>query len=197
MNRIGQLAVACACGVALGAAAQELPARKAGLWEMSMQMPGMPGGTASQHCVDAKSDAEMQRRAFSGNGTEKCTRKSLNRTANGYDMKVECSGPEGRSTVDSKISGDFAQGYTMANHVRFDPPRHGMKETDMTVSAKYAGACPAGMKPGEMRSAGMGAAGGTGRPGGMPSGMDMKALQGMSPEQLEQMTEQMKKARGN
>lgn len=193
MNRIGSLAVACACGVVLGAAAQDLPARKPGLWELSMQMAGMPGGTTAQHCVDAKSDAELQRRAFSGNGSGKCTQKSLTRTAAGYELHIECDAPDGKTTVDAKISGDFSRGYTMANHVRFDPPRHGVKETDATIHAKYLGACPAGMSPGEMRTAGSAAGG----PGGLPPGVDLKALQGMTPEQIKQMAEQMKKARGN
>lgn len=191
MNRIALLAAACA--VAASAGAQELPARKPGLWEMSTQITGMPGGATAQQCVDAGSDADMQRRALSRDGKEQCTQKSFRRTADGYEMRVECSGPEGRSTVDAKAAGDFAASYRMVNHVSFDPPRHGVAQADMTITAHHAGACPAGMKPGEVRMAGTGG----GAHPGLPPGVDPKALQSMTPEQRKALAEQMKAARGN
>lgn len=205
MDSIRTAGIGLACALAASAvAAQDLPARKPGLWEMSMQMAGMPSTMGSQHCVDEKSDADLQRRAFSRDGKEKCTQKSFKRSSAGYEMQVECTGPEGRSIVDAKVSGDFGQSYRMVNHVRFEPPRHGMQETSMEITARHAGACPASMKPGETRTAGMGgmAPGGAmtrpgGAPGGMPAGMDPNAMKGMTPEQLRQMAEQMKKARGN
>ena len=200
MTRFALFAAACACGIAAPAWAQDLPARQPGLWEMSTQMAGMPGGVGSQQCVDAGTDADMQRRAFSRDGKEQCTQKSFRRTADGYEMRAECTGPEGRATVDAKVSGDFASSYRMVNHVAFDPPRHGVAQADMTITARHAGACPAGMKPGEVRVAGMGAGGRAAAPGGAPTGLppgvDPKALQSMSPEQLKALAEQMKAARG-
>ena len=168
--------------VAGAAAAQDLPSRKTGLWEMQMQMQGMPGGMGSQHCIDAKTDADLQRRAMSGEEGEKCALKSSRRTAKGYEMEAECSSAQGKTFVKSVASGDFNAAYRVDTTARFEPPRHGMRDAQMVINARHAGACPAGMQPGQVRMAGM---------GGMPS------MQGMSPEQMKKMAEDMQRAMGS
>ena len=160
------------------ASAQDLPSRRAGLWEMQMQMQGMPGSMGSQHCIDAKTDADLQRRAMAGQEGERCTQKSFKRTATGFEMEAECSSPEGKTFVSSVASGDFNASYTIDGKARFEPPRHGMREAQMKISARHAGACPAGMAPGQTRVSGM------------------PAMQGMSPEQMQKMIEDMQKAAG-
>lgn len=132
--------------------AQDLPQRKAGLWEISMQMPGMPAGsTTTQQCVDAKSDAEMQRKALAGDPRQQCKPAAVKRTALGYEAQVECSSAEGKTIVTSRMSGDFASRYNIETQMRFEPPRHGQSGMQMTATAQHKGACPAGMAPGEMR----------------------------------------------
>lgn len=182
MKTMFTLALLCA---AAGAAAQDTPSRKSGLWEMQMQMQGMPGGMGSQHCVDAKTDADLQRRTMGGEEGEKCTLKSSKRTARGYETEAECSSAQGKTFVKSVASGDFNSNYRVESSARFEPPRHGMREANMVINARHAGACPAGMLPGQVRMAGM---------GGMPS---VQGMQNMSPEQLQKMAEEMQKAMGN
>ena len=193
------LALAAFVGTA-PAHADDLPQRKAGLWKMAMQMPGMPAGMESQQCVDAKTDADMQRRGMQGEPGQKCTQKSIKRTAGGVEIEAECTSPEGKTHVMSRASGDFTKAYTVDSKVQFDPPRHGMREASMKITATHGGDCPAGMLPGQVRMAGMpGGVAGPGAPGGrpaLPAGIDPKALQGMTPEQLRQMAEEMKKAAG-
>lgn len=171
--------------LATAAAAQDMPGRKAGLWEMEMQMQGMPGGgMKSQQCVDPKTDADLQRRAMQGGRNDvKCTQKSLKRLANGVEVEADCTSSEGRQHILTRATGDFSKSYTVDSHVTFDPPRHGMSEATMKISATHAGACPAGMSPGQVRMAGM-------------PGFDPKAMQGMTPEQLQKMAEEMKKNAG-
>lgn len=173
------LAALLGCGAAL---AQDLPARKAGLWEMQTQMQGMPGGMGMRHCVDAKTDADLQRRAMAGEEGEKCTQKSFRRTGAGFEMEAECVSAQGKTFVKSVASGDFNANYSVDSKARFEPPRHGMREASMKMSARHLGACPAGMAPGQVRMMGMA--------GGAP---DMK---GMSPEQMQKMAEEMQKAMG-
>jgi hypothetical protein len=62
----------------------------------------------------------------------------------------------------------------------------------MGMQAKYAGACPADMKPGDIRTGGMAIS--PSQPGGAMPGMDMSKLRNMSPEERKQMMEQMRNA---
>jgi hypothetical protein len=60
-----------------------LPPRKPGQWEVTMQLPDMPGGgLKSSECIDAKTDEAMQKKAMSGGerGGETCRQTSLNRS---------------------------------------------------------------------------------------------------------------------
>lgn len=183
-------AIAVVALVATGAdtaAAQNLPARKGGLWEMRMEMQGMPGGMGSQHCVDPKNDADMQRRAMQGDPDQRCTQKSMKTIAGGFEVEMECNSAEGKAHMTSRATGDFNSAYIIDSKVRFEPPRHGMREATMKVQARHAGACPAGLAPGQVRMQGM---------PGMPAGMDARSMQGMTPEQARRLADEMKKAAG-
>lgn len=169
-----------------------LPQRKAGLWETSMQMAG---GMSSRQCVDAKTDAEMQRKGMAGGGGDsQCKQTSMKRSGGRLEIQTDCISSEGKSRVVSTITGDFQDHYKMDNKMSFDPPRHGKSEARMTIEAKYLGACPADMKPGDIRMAsGMTMNPSQGQMPGMPAGMDMNKLRNMSPEELKAMAEQLKK----
>ena len=193
------LLIALGACAALAAQAQDMPARKPGLWTLTMQMSGMPGaGTSTQQCIDAKTDSEMQRKAMAGDAQQRCTHKSIKRIAGGVELEAECTSPEGRMHVRSRTTGDFDKSYTVDSQMTFDPPQHGMKQASAKINARHVGDCPAGMSPGQMRIAGAdaGPGGGAGMPRGKSQAMDPKAMQGMSPEQLREMAEQMKKAAG-
>ncbi len=142
----------------LPATAQDgFPKRKPGLWEVSMQAPGLGTPMAMQQCVDAASDAAMQRRAMSGEPGAQCKHLSTKPIAGGVEVRGECTGPQGRQQIVSRMAGDMNARYTVVNEVTFDPPRHGQAKAAMTMEAVHKGACPAGMKPGEMQMPGMNA----------------------------------------
>lgn len=174
--------------IGTGAMADDLPARKPGLWEMSMQMAGMPGGgMKSQQCVDARTDAELQRQAMNGDDRMQCTQTVMRRISGGVEFEADCTVPEGKAHLKARATGDFSRSYTVDNLITFDPPQHGMREAKMKITASHVGACPTGMAPGQVRMNGM---------GGLPGGLDPQAIQGMTPEQLREMAEQMKKNMG-
>lgn len=186
-------ALAPTIGLALAAAPvrakDELPARQPGLWATQMQMAGMPAGMGnSQHCVDAATDAAMQNQALAGDGEMRCVHKVSQRSAGLVVMQADCSGAEGKAHMTARISGDMQRSYQVDNHVTFTPPRNGMREANMVIQARHMGACPAGMKPGEVRMAGMSGLGVNPQAGTM----DLSALENMSPEQLKRLAEQMK-----
>lgn len=179
----------------IDAHAQEgMPKRKAGLWEVAMQMPaapGQPGGPAisSKQCVDAKSDEDMQRKALAGNDQKaQCKQVSSKRISGGLEIEAECKSDEGTTKVLSRITGDMQSNYTVDNTMTFTPPRHGMSTAKMTMKASHRGACPAGMKPGDVQMGAMA------MPGGMA--IDIEKLKKMSPEEQQKWAEQMQKSMG-
>lgn len=178
------------------ASAQDgMPRRKAGLWEMSMELPGRAGATMkSTHCVDARSEEQARQRALDDAPDARCEQRNLKRSADGVEFEFTCTSGRGKTEGRTRLTGDMGSRYTMENQVRFDPPRGGMAEGKMTLRGQWVGACPADMKPGEMRMAGLptGAASGAGRGG--------RERPPPSPEQMQriqEMVEQMKQQRGS
>ncbi|MBL8363189.1 MAG: DUF3617 family protein [Rubrivivax sp.] len=134
-------------------AAQDFPQRKAGLWEMAVQMPGMPAGAmTTQQCVDARTDADTMRKALNPDPRAQCKPVQVKKVGAGYEMAIDCTTPEGRMSGTTKMSGDFQTRYTMESQMKFDPPRGGQSGMQMTFQAQHKGACPAGMAPGEVRA---------------------------------------------
>jgi Protein of unknown function (DUF3617) len=176
-------------------AEQQFPQRKAGLWEVTTEMAGAAGRTMkSRHCVDAKTDEQAQRQAMDAAGDARCQQRAVKRGAGVFEAEYTCENKRGKSEGKMKWSGDFNSRYTMSNQVRFDPPLHGRSEASMTLQGQWLGACPAGMKPGEVRIDGMNLGAGqrgdrAGRQGQAPSPEQMQKIQ--------EMMEQMKQGRGN
>lgn len=165
--------------------AADMPQRKSGLWESTMSSAQM-GNTkvTSQQCIDAKTDADMLKKAM-GNGAQSsdCSQHNTKRTASGFEMDSVCKQGDGTFTSHMVVTGDFNSQYKMEMTGRRTPSKQGMSDFQSTVVARHVGACPADMKPGDMKVNGM-----LIRADGMPANI--------SPEQAAQMRkmmEQMKK----
>jgi hypothetical protein len=145
---------ALALGAAGLAAAQELPSRKPGLWEITMQVTNAPSQVMRQ-CIDAQTDQQMQRFG-QGLTQQQCTKNTIRRDGDRYVGESECKA--GGSTVTSRsvFGGDFDKAYRGEVEARYQPPMAGISQSKVTMSARWAGACPAGWKPGDMEMAGMG-----------------------------------------
>jgi Protein of unknown function (DUF3617) len=169
-------------------AQEALPKRKPGLWSMTMNMPGAPQPMSSQQCVDEKTDEQMQRRALQGESTSPCTHTNMKRTASGFEMDSVCKTAQGQAVSHMVMSGDPHARYQMEMLTRYEPPRKGRTEQRMSLQAEWKGACPAGMKPGDIQMAGM-----TMNPAAMG---DPAKMRNMKPEDLKKMMEQMKAAQG-
>lgn len=163
----------------LALAQEGMPHRKPGLWETTMQMPGRPGTMTAQHCIDAKTDEQAQRKALEQDAGARCVQRNVKRSAGSYEAEYSCQGPRGKTEGRMSLKGDFDTRYTMRNDMRFDPPRGGRSEASMTMEGQWKGVCPPDMKPGEMRMNGM--------PG--PGGRQM------SPEQSEKLRQMMERMR--
>jgi len=186
------LALCVAALVPLSALASDrLPQRAPGQWELSMDNAAMPGGSMTlQQCVDERSDEEAQRRALGGDPSSRCTTRNVRTGPGGYEADYACDGAGGKVTGRVKATGDMKTGYTLVNTMRRERADKGPADITLTIRARHLGACPADLKPGETRIAGM-----PGMPAGMPPMPAMPAggAGNMSPEQLRQMMEQFKR----
>lgn len=194
MNTRFCLSLVCGTLLAWGmpASAQDIPKRKPGLWEMSMQMPGQGGmpAVSTKQCVDEQSDAEMHRKAFAGNDPKtQCKQLSNKRIAGGVEIEAECKTDDG-GTVKSvaRITGDMQTSYAMENDMTFTPPRNGLSKARLSMKGTHRGACPAGMKGGDIQMTTLGG------PGGVT--IDVEKLKNMSPEERKKWAEQMQKQMG-
>jgi hypothetical protein len=133
--------------------ALDLPARKAGLWEMKMQMEGgrMPAQTF-QHCIDAATDKKMNTMG-AGMRNDQCSKQDVKQSGSTITIDSVCNFGNGTTTSHSVMSGDFNSGYTVTSTSKREggPAIPGMPaETKMTIEAKWTGACKADQKPGDM-----------------------------------------------
>lgn len=166
------------------AVAAEMPKRKPGLWETSMKAAQMQGrSVTAQQCVDEKSDADMFKRAMSNGGkNSNCSQQTSKRTANGWEFDAVCKSGNGTMTTHGVATGDFNSQYTMTMQSHHTPPLDGQSDFQTIISARHIGACPADMKPGDMKVNGMLIR------DGMPANISPQQA-----EQMKKMMEQMKK----
>jgi hypothetical protein len=134
-----------------GAGADELPIRKAGLWEMKVMRTASPmPDMTMQQCTDETTDKEMST-AFAPMSKDICSKKDIHKTATGYVSDSVC-GMAGVSIAShSEIVGDFNSAYTVktVSHTENGPAAvKGNHET--TIEAKWLGACKADQKPGDI-----------------------------------------------
>ncbi len=150
----------------------EVPVRKPGLWEMKMVMAGtqMPPQTI-QHCTDTSTDKDMNT-TFGPMAKQMCSKQDMQKTATGMVIDSTCNIGGVASTSHTEINGDFNSAYTMtvtSSHPSM--PGGAPKQTNMTVEAKWLGACKPDQKPGDMVM-----------PGGIKMNIkDMQALRNLIP----------------
>jgi hypothetical protein len=133
------------------ASAEELPLRKAGLWEMKItKVGGSVPEMTMQHCTDPTTDKEMNN-SVSPLAKQICTRQDIQKTATGFVTDSVCSVAGVSMTTHAEISGDFNSGYTVTSTSHSDKGPTG-KPLDATtrIEAKWMGDCKPGQKPGDI-----------------------------------------------
>jgi hypothetical protein len=134
-----------------GARADELPIRKAGLWEMKVMRTGSPMPEMTmQQCTDEATDREMST-AFAPMSKEVCSKKDVQKTATGYASDSVC-GMAGVSIVShSEIVGDFNSAYTVKTVSRTANGPAAIKgDHETMIEAKWLGGCKPDQKPGDI-----------------------------------------------
>ena len=136
---------------ALKARAEDLPVRKAGLWEMKVVKTGssLPDMTM-QHCTDETTDKDMSN-TVSPMAKQVCSKQDIQKTATGYIADSICTVAGVAMTSHSEISGDFNSAYTVTSTTHSDKGLTGKPLDAATkIQAKWLGDCQAGQKPGDI-----------------------------------------------
>ena len=132
------------------AGAEELPIRKAGLWEIKMVRTGsqLPEMTM-QHCTDATTDRDMNN-MVSPMAKQICSKQDVQKTATGYSVDAACSMAGGTMTSHSDVTGDFNSAYTVTtvSHTNVGPTN--LRDLTTKIEAKWLGECKPGQKPGDI-----------------------------------------------
>jgi hypothetical protein len=132
------------------ARADEFPARKPGLWQVDMAMPGhqMPP-QQMKLCIDAATDADMYKLGMNAS-RGMCDPPEIRRNGNTVSVHSACKMGDSQATTQALTTfmGDTA--YHTDASTKFEPPMAGRSEQSMTQDAKWAGPCPADMAAGDM-----------------------------------------------
>lgn len=153
MLRLTLIAAAC---LATHALAQDLPKMKPGLWEATTTTGGRSGApphvSKSSICMNETVQKDVM--AFGQNMGAKCSKNTMRKDGNKYLGEAECA--MGNMTVKSQsvttFSGDTS--YRTESRATFSPAMAGVSESTTVHESKYAGPCPANMKPGDMNMGG-------------------------------------------
>ena len=129
-------------------AADSLPARKTGLWEITMSAPQ----GAIKQCVDAATDKQMQEASFSlvGKMGGKCGAQSFEKRGEVYEGLLKCELAGSTFTTKSSFSGDFNSNYAAEVTTSSEPALLGHKATTVKIAGKYLGPCTKDLKPGDV-----------------------------------------------
>lgn len=136
------------------AMAADMPKRKPGLWEINMQMDGVPNMGPMQQCIDQNTDNLLQQQAKKGKAD--CSVMDIKPSGGKVSIHTVCKIDGSTATTDGVFEGAFDSSYKGKLKTRFNPPVHGMSESNMTQEARWLGACKPGQKPGDVIMPNMG-----------------------------------------
>lgn len=126
------------------------PRRKAGLWKQTVSSQGST--QTMTLCLDDATEAKMT--VWGGQVTRNaCAKNDIRPAPGGWAFESECDmGGGGKVATKGTATGDFASSYVVkATSVTTGssiPSANGTSQMEMTGT--WQGACPAGMKPGDM-----------------------------------------------
>ena len=131
------------------------PARRAGLWDVTVNMESMKIPTRTNTmCIDAATDAKLMKLGMASKDAN-CTAMNVSGMGSVRTVDSIChlNGGEQKNHVVMTYSGDAA--YHVDMQSQFSPPIAGHSRSHIVQDGKWIGPCPVGMKPGDMMINGM------------------------------------------
>jgi hypothetical protein len=141
-------------GVSLAEDTTQWPVRKSGLWQLTLQTPGVAPQIV-RHCIDARTDRLMQQ-LTEGTDAVTCAQRTYRREGERFIGESECRFGTSTAVIRSSVTGDFSRSYKGEVDSRIEPPTAGMNQYKVSLNARWLSACPAGWKAGDMDVPGMG-----------------------------------------
>ena len=143
-------------GVSVSAAQDDLPTRRAGLWEITINYddPTMPP-LVVQHCTDVATDKLMN--AFGGEmSAAKCSKREIQKAGATIIINAVCQVEPIKWVSQTVISGDFNSHYTVRVTSKVEglpkswEPLFALAVGPYTMQARWVGACKADQLPGDI-----------------------------------------------
>ncbi len=129
-------------------AAEEIPKRKPGLWELQTTLAEMGGFTNTfQICIDEDFDDLMD---TAGDDETDCSENGVRREGNRVFVDAICRIDGTTATLRGVFAGDFSSQYTGEIKTTYDPPMQGMDATHLTLEGRWLSACLPGQKAGDV-----------------------------------------------
>jgi hypothetical protein len=135
------------------AAAFDMPARKPGLWQMTMKHEG-PGASSEpingQQCIDVATDKEMY--TFGSNiSTWTCSKWDPQKVGEKIIVDQTCQIGAMSITSHAEYSGSFDSAYTVnTTSMTTGVPALGNGKSNMITEAKWIGPCKPDQEPGDI-----------------------------------------------
>ena len=135
------------------ATAQEIPTRRPGLWEVTINHDGRntPPQTMQQ-CTDAETDKLMN--AFGGDlSADLCSKQEIKKVGATIVINATCQIGPIKSTSQSVVSGDFNSNYTVKVTTKLEgvpAAAQGAAGGTTTIQARWVGACKPDQRPGDI-----------------------------------------------
>ena len=152
IQRASLIALTLALGAAPAFAEDvKLPIRKAGLWEVSMQITGVSKAATPpmviQQCTDESVDHMMNK--MSSNSMS-CSKQEMSKSGAGFVADSICTVAGATVTTHADVTGDFNSAYNVKTVAKTSDSSTLPPEMVTTIQAKWLGDCKADQKPGDM-----------------------------------------------
>lgn len=125
---------------------------KAGLWELKVSAAGAPAQTTKVCTGEVPAGSNPFAPPTPG---QNCSKNNVTKTADGYAIAMECTVNGMTVASNGTVSGDMSSAYKVEMTTTMggaNLPAAAQREMKTVIDAKYAGACPAGMQPGQTQS---------------------------------------------
>lgn len=139
----GETKTEAAAGGDAPTAAEMMNGPKPGLWRVTTEMTGMPGGTTLAPVETCIRTASFEAPSNSGTPGAECTTRPFTREGDAMVSSSTCTmqGMKADSTI--RVTGDFNSRYVMVVTTRMEPPpAPNMAETTVTMTGERLGDCP-------------------------------------------------------
>jgi hypothetical protein len=145
------LAICCFGLAGAGALAADLPVLKSGLWELTRSTPQQPEAKhLTTMCLDESVQAEMREFGL-GVAKELCSKSDRRVEGNHLIIDAICKLGTTTMTTHSVMTFSGNTAYHTEGSATYDPPLMNMSEAKSSIDGKWAGECPPGQQPGDIK----------------------------------------------